>query len=208
MELIARRDFLKVLGPIGALVLVTQVGVACPTGKETKLNETESPTAYPTKVFTLPETITTASIKPTNYSPSFVSESVPTTTATIVDSNPATETKPKATTSIATLNNIIKLPEPIKKEKFSVKEALAQRRSIRNYSGQVLTLFETSQLLWVAQGVTNYRGYPTAPSAVAGFLLQTYLIAVNVDDIAARIYHFKPLGRHSKYCVWAIIDRD
>jgi SagB-type dehydrogenase family enzyme len=72
---------------------------------------------------------------------------------------------------------------------------LQTRRSIRVYSGKALNLQEVSQLLWAAQGVTNSKGYRTAPSAMASFSLQTYLIAVNVQGLEAGIYRFEP-SRH------------
>ena len=109
--------------------------------------------------------------------------------------SPAREGEPVSTAPVAAAaGDAVPLPEPVKKGSLSVEEALARRRSIRAYSGKALTLQEVSQLLWAAQGVTSSRGYRRAPSAMASFPLQTYLIAVNVEGLGAGIYRFKPSG--------------
>ncbi|HUU50347.1 MAG TPA: SagB/ThcOx family dehydrogenase [Nitrospinota bacterium] len=86
---------------------------------------------------------------------------------------------------------IIKLPEPKYDSKTSVEKALLKRRSVRSYKNEPVTLAETSQLLWAAQGITNPEGFRTAPSAGALYPLEVYLIAGNVDSLNAGIYKYK-----------------
>jgi len=91
--------------------------------------------------------------------------------------------------------DIIKLPQPITIGKMSVEEAIAKRRSIREYIDESLNLTEVSQLLWAAQGITDQRyGLRTAPSAGGTYPLEVY-IAVRrqgIHDIEAGIYQYDP----------------
>ncbi len=70
----------------------------------------------------------------------------------------------------------IALPPPRTQEGMSLVEALARRRSIRSYTEETLSREEISQLLWAAQGVTDPRGFRTAPSAGALYPLEMYLV--------------------------------
>jgi SagB-type dehydrogenase family enzyme len=90
--------------------------------------------------------------------------------------------------------NTIILPEPRDSGEVSVEEALFERRSIRNYKYEALTLAEISQLLWAAQGITHPDGYRTAPSAGALYPLEVYVVAGNVDGLQAGIYKYRPQG--------------
>lgn len=90
------------------------------------------------------------------------------------------------------IGNRIELPVPNESSDISVEEALLQRRSIRQYSQEPLKLQEVSQLLWSAQGVTNERGYRTAPSAGATFPLQLYIVAGNVEGLDKGVYLYDP----------------
>ena len=76
----------------------------------------------------------------------------------------------------------VNLPAPAVVGGTSLTEALADRRSIRSYTNQILTSLEISQLLWASQGETS--GYMrTAPSAGALYPLELYLVtASNIDD--------------------------
>jgi SagB-type dehydrogenase family enzyme len=88
----------------------------------------------------------------------------------------------------------MKLPEPRYDSKVSLEESLLQRRSIRSYTGQPLTLQEVSQLLWAAQGITDPGGLRTAPSAGALYPLELYVVVGDVQDLAPGIYHYEPDG--------------
>ena len=91
----------------------------------------------------------------------------------------------------------ITLPSPALKGKLSVEEALRRRRSVRDYTKGALSLAEISQLLWAAQGITlRAEGFRTAPSAGATYPLEIYLVAGNVNGLAAGIYRYIPV-RHT-----------
>lgn len=84
----------------------------------------------------------------------------------------------------------IKLPPPRMESEISLEETLAQRRSVRSFTTEALTLEEISQLCWAAQGITRKdRGFRTAPSAGALYPLELYLVT---PDGA---YHYEP-GEH------------
>ncbi|HEX2951922.1 MAG TPA: nitroreductase family protein, partial [Armatimonadota bacterium] len=55
----------------------------------------------------------------------------------------------------------------------TVEQAMRQRRSVRSYANEPLTLQQVSQLLWAAQGITEpTKGLRTAPSAMAMYPLR------------------------------------
>ena len=90
-------------------------------------------------------------------------------------------------------SKIVELPEPRYKSEISVEEALAKRRSIRNYKNEPLTLEEVSQLLWAAQGITDtLKGFRTAPSAGATYPFEVYVVVGNVKGLEPGIYHYNP----------------
>jgi SagB-type dehydrogenase family enzyme len=71
-------------------------------------------------------------------------------------------------------NTLIKLPEP-KFTDHSIEECMKNRRSIRNFKDQALSLNELSNILWAAQGITKEEtGFRTAPSAGATYPLYIY----------------------------------
>lgn len=68
------------------------------------------------------------------------------------------------------------LPVPSRDGILSLEEALATRRSVRDYAGEPLTDEQIGQLLWAAQGVTDAEGRRTAPSAGMLYPLEIHLV--------------------------------
>jgi SagB-type dehydrogenase family enzyme len=76
----------------------------------------------------------------------------------------------------AQMQKVIKLPEPKRQDGVPLTEALAQRRSVREFSARELSLEEISQILWAAQGISeSAEGFRTAPSAGALYPLEIYV---------------------------------
>ncbi len=89
----------------------------------------------------------------------------------------------------------IKLPPPRHDSEVSVERALAERRSIRSYKEEPLTLNELSQILWAAQGITEPKGgLRTAPSPRALYLLEVYVLPGNVTNLPMGLYKYQPQG--------------
>jgi SagB-type dehydrogenase family enzyme len=59
----------------------------------------------------------------------------------------------------------IELPEPVRKGGKPLMEALAQRKSVREFSAEKLSSQMLSNLLWAAFGTNRPDGHRTAPSA-------------------------------------------
>lgn len=81
---------------------------------------------------------------------------------------------------------VTELPPPDYSSDLSLEQALARRRSVREYSEQALTIAEIGQLLWAAQGISSEQGYRTAPSAGALYPLEIYLLT------AEGVFHYEP----------------
>ena len=89
----------------------------------------------------------------------------------------------------------VKLPSPVYESTVSIEKALAERRSIRSYKEETLTLKELSQILWAAQGITEpTKGLRTAPSPKAVYLLLVYVLPGNVTNLSMGIYQYRPQG--------------
>ena len=76
----------------------------------------------------------------------------------------------------------------------SAEEALAKRRSVREFRDLPLALDDLGQLLWAAQGLTDRAGFRTTPSAGALYPLEVYVAAGNVQRISPGLYHYMPRG--------------
>ncbi len=73
------------------------------------------------------------------------------------------------------LRKVIQLTEPKLQGSVSFEEALAKRRSVRQFSGQALKQAQISQLAWAGQGITEPKGgLRTAPSAGATYPIELY----------------------------------
>lgn len=92
----------------------------------------------------------------------------------------------------ATPTDTIRLPAPRAKGPLSLEEALASRRSVRQWAPGALTLEEASQLAWAAQGITGPGGHRTAPSAMARYPIELYLVADSVKGLPAGVYRYVP----------------
>ena len=92
--------------------------------------------------------------------------------------------------------NVIKLPTPQTKGVMSLEEAIARRRSVRNFRNQTLSLSQLSQILWGAQGITEPGyGLRTVPSAGATYPLELFVLIgrSGVDGMEAGLYHYEVL---------------
>jgi SagB-type dehydrogenase family enzyme len=99
----------------------------------------------------------------------------------------------------------VSLPSPRPASAVSVEEALASRRSIRDFADAGLSLEDMAQLLWAAQGITHAEGLRTAPSAGALYPLEVYLVAGRVATLPAGIYRYDP--RRHQLAPTALGDR-
>lgn len=89
--------------------------------------------------------------------------------------------------------NEITLPEPRRKSNVSLEEAIAKRRSIRDFKDEAIGIEEVSQLLWSAQGITdNVNKFRTAPSAGALYPLEVYIVIRRVKDLDPGVYKYLP----------------
>ncbi|MCL1877714.1 MAG: SagB/ThcOx family dehydrogenase [Defluviitaleaceae bacterium] len=88
------------------------------------------------------------------------------------------------------------LPEPRTDSNMSVEQALAQRRSRRNFQDKALSAEQLSQILWATYGITEPRpdaprgGLRTTPSAGALFPLEIYVVIGNVEGIEPGVYRY------------------
>ncbi len=89
-------------------------------------------------------------------------------------------------------SEIIELPTPRQDSAFSLERALRQRRSVRDFRNVPIMLSQLSQLLWAAQGITDSRGFRTAPSAGALYPLEVYVIVGDVKGLSTGVYKYRP----------------
>ncbi|RME33592.1 MAG: SagB/ThcOx family dehydrogenase [Gammaproteobacteria bacterium] len=86
----------------------------------------------------------------------------------------------------------VTLPAPDLSLPGTLAAALARRRSIREFAELPLSLAQTGQLLWAAQGVSDPSGRRTAPSAGALYPLELCLVAGRVEGLANGVYRYRP----------------
>jgi SagB-type dehydrogenase family enzyme len=63
---------------------------------------------------------------------------------------------------------------------------------VREFASAPLRLDDLAQLVWAAQGQTARSGLRTAPSAGALYPLELFVVAGNVQDLAAGVYRYQP----------------
>jgi SagB-type dehydrogenase family enzyme len=97
-------------------------------------------------------------------------------------------TDPAAGDSDPGPESAVDLPAPSAAGDDSLEEAIAQRRSVREYTDAALTIDDVSQLLWATQGITSRSGKRAAPSAGALYPLEVYV----VDGTG--VHHYAPEG--------------
>jgi SagB-type dehydrogenase family enzyme len=85
----------------------------------------------------------------------------------------------------------IRLPEARRESAMSLEAALWARRSNRALLPDALTLADAAQLLWAAQGKNRPDGHRTAPSAMAVYPLELYLVAGNVEGLSPGVYRYR-----------------
>ncbi|MDY6864639.1 MAG: SagB/ThcOx family dehydrogenase [Halobacteriota archaeon] len=87
----------------------------------------------------------------------------------------------------------ISMPVPKPSAKRSLDEVLLNRKSIRRFSSEPISLEELSYILWASTGLTREgRGiqFRTAPSAGALYPIETYILANRVEGLDKGIYHY------------------
>jgi len=93
----------------------------------------------------------------------------------------------------------IQLPSPSQKGDTPLEEAIARRRSIRDFTPQPISQLQLSQILWAAQGITDTLGrYRAVPSAGSTYPLEIFVVCGRdgVEEIDAGIYHYN-IASHS-----------
>jgi SagB-type dehydrogenase family enzyme len=94
---------------------------------------------------------------------------------------------------------VIKLPKPVTNGSVSLEQAIENRRSIREFTDETLTLNQLSQLCWAAQGITDpNRDFRAAPSPGAIYPIELYVF------LPEGLYLYEPT-RHE---LTLTIDRD
>jgi len=80
---------------------------------------------------------------------------------------------------------------------LKLEEAIARRKSRRNYTAQALSIDELAFLLWATQGLrsagTARHNFRTVPSAGCRHAIETYIAALRVTGLEKAIYRYLPL---------------
>ncbi|MBN1620818.1 SagB/ThcOx family dehydrogenase [candidate division WOR-3 bacterium] len=88
---------------------------------------------------------------------------------------------------------MIRLPEPVFDGGTSFERAAFERRSVRSFSDKPMDLFQLSQILWAAQGISDtLKNFRTIPSAGAIYPLELYVFSGNVEGLEPGIYKYLP----------------
>ena len=93
----------------------------------------------------------------------------------------------------------IYLPSPSLKGSISLEEAIAQRRSVRDFLPESITQAQLSQILWAAQGITDTAWNLRAiPSAGATYPLEVFVVCGqnSIEGITEGVYNYN-VAQHS-----------
>jgi SagB-type dehydrogenase family enzyme len=93
----------------------------------------------------------------------------------------------------------IQLPKPAFDGAVSVERAIKERRTVRAFRPDALSMAHLSQLLWAAQGITDERrGFRAAPSGGALYPLDVYAVVGKggVEGLGPGLYRYHS-ARHS-----------
>jgi SagB-type dehydrogenase family enzyme len=93
----------------------------------------------------------------------------------------------------------IHLPSPNQKGSISLEQAIAQRRSIRDFTPEPISQSQLSQILWATQGITDTSARLRAvPSAGATYPLEIFVVCGqnSIEEISEGIYHYN-VAHHS-----------
>ncbi|OHB67554.1 MAG: hypothetical protein A2Y77_12650 [Planctomycetes bacterium RBG_13_62_9] len=80
-------------------------------------------------------------------------------------------------------------PSPL----MSVDQALNERKSLREYRPEPISLGQLGYLLWASAGIQraeNGHEFRTAPSAGALYPIETYVVANAVGELEPGVYHY------------------
>ena len=83
----------------------------------------------------------------------------------------------------------IELPKPNAQGSISLEQTIGNRKSVRSFTKQTLSLEQIGQLLWSGQGLRDALGQRTVPSAGALYPLELYMV---IED---GVYHYIPKGQ-------------
>jgi len=87
------------------------------------------------------------------------------------------------------------LPTPTTKGGVPLWDIIRERRSIRSYGRESMSLQQLAQLLWATQGITlrvREHGFRSAPSAGALYPIETYVLSNRVENLEPGLYHYDP----------------
>ncbi len=96
------------------------------------------------------------------------------------------------------MNEIITLAKPNQDGPMSLEQAVAIRRSRRDFLPKSLTLEQIGQLTWAAQGRDAHSSYRTTPSAGATYPLELFVV---IDD---GLFHYLP----AKHALEKLTEQD
>ncbi len=89
---------------------------------------------------------------------------------------------------------IVPLPALRLAGEVALEAAFAERRSVREYTRDPLTLAEVAQLLWAGQGATQSGARRTVPSAGALYPIELYLLSGDVTGLETGLYRYRVIG--------------